>query len=83
MLQISMTFEYQLESPMGIHGSLWLYGAVSLLGFFFVLFFVKESSKLTDIEMKQLFWPKDKELTKTTQQETKIQKVVPILAADV
>lgn len=48
MLQLSMTFEYQLSSPMGIHGTFWLFGAISLLGFFFMLFFVKESHGLTD-----------------------------------
>ena len=44
---------------MGIHGSLWLYGTVSLIGFFFMLFVVKDSSNLTDKEKKELYWPKN------------------------
>ena len=64
MLQLTMSFEYQLNSPMGIHGSLWLYGTVSLIGFFFMLCFVKESSKLTDKDKKELYLPKNKDLAK-------------------
>lgn len=55
MLQLSMTFEYQLQSDMGIQGNLWLFGSASLLGFFFMLIFVKESRGLTDLEKKQLY----------------------------
>ena len=57
---------------MGIHGSLWLYGAVSLVGFFFVLFTVKESYKLTDKEKKELYCPMEKE-------SNSIKQVKPIL----
>ena len=73
MLQLAMTFEYQLRSPMGIHGSLWLYGAVSIIGFFFMLFVVKDSSNLTDKEKKQLYWPKNTQLQKD------LNKVAPII----
>jgi len=51
-LQIAMTFEYQLKSSMGISGSLYLYAIVSFVGFIFMIFFVKESSGLTDLQKK-------------------------------
>ena len=58
MLQLSMTFEYQLAGPMGIHGTFWLFGVISLVGFFFVLCFLRESRGLTDKEKKELYMPR-------------------------
>ena len=59
MLGLSMTFEYQLASPMGVHGTFWQFGILSLLGFFFMVFFVRESSGLTDAQKKRLYSPKE------------------------
>ena len=59
MLQLSMSFEYQIGSPMGIHGTFWLFAGLSLLGFFFMLIFVKETRGLTDREKKTLYTPKN------------------------
>ena len=56
-LQLSMSFEYILRSSLDVHGTFWFFSAVSLLGFFFMIFFVKESQGLTDIEKKALYTP--------------------------
>ena len=58
MLQLTMTFEYKLESPMDTYGTFWLFSGFSLLGFFFCWVFLKESNGLTDKEKKELFTPK-------------------------
>ena len=55
MLQLSMSFEYKLKSDLDVHGTFWFFSAMSLLGFFFMIMFVKESSGLTDIEKKSLY----------------------------
>ena len=53
-----MSFEYTLNSPVGVHGTFWLFSAASLLGFFFMVFCVRETCGLTDLEKKALYTPK-------------------------
>ena len=52
MLQLSMSFEYKLKSPLDVHGTFWFFSGMSLLGFFFMLFFVKECRGMTDFDKK-------------------------------
>ena len=61
MFQLSMTYEYQLASPMGVSGTFWLFAFLSLVGFFFMIFFVRESRGLTDAEKKRLYAPRSVE----------------------
>ena len=58
LVLISFTFEYMINSPMKIHGSLWYFGALNFLGFIFCLLFVRETRGLTDLEKKTLYSPK-------------------------
>ena len=54
---ISFTFEYMIASELQVHGSIWYFSAFSLLGFFFVLFIMKETRGLSDLEKKTLYSP--------------------------
>ena len=58
MLQLTMTFEYKIKSPMDTYGTLWLFSGISLIGGLFCQLVLKESRGLTDKEMKNLFAPK-------------------------
>ena len=89
MLQLSLTFEYQLSS-IGIQGNMWLFGGVSLLGFLFMLLFVKESRGLTDRQKKQLYLPKGAsttefiaEMTQSTSERLITSRVAPKVAYSV
>ena len=57
LILISFTFEYMINSSMGVHGSLWLFGIISLFGAIFMLCFVKETRGKSDIEKKTLYTP--------------------------
>ena len=54
---ISFTFEYMIASELQVHGSIWYFSAFCLLGFFFILFIVKETRGLSDLEKKTLYSP--------------------------
>ena len=56
---ISLTFEYMINSSLGVSGSIWYFSAFTFIGFLFCLFIVKETRGLTDIEKKTLYSPKD------------------------
>ena len=58
LVLISFTFEYMINSPMKIHGSIWYFGGLTFLGFIFCLFFVRETRGLNDLEKKTLYSPK-------------------------
>ena len=63
---------------MGVHGSLWLFGIISLFGALFMLVFVRETRGKSDIEKKTLYTPLSKitlEL-RELEQEQKDPKVV-------
>lgn len=46
---ISFTFEFMINSSLDVYGSIWYFGGLTLLGFFFMLFFVRETRGLTDL----------------------------------
>jgi len=46
-----------INSSIGVHGSLWVFGGISLLGAFFILCFVKETRGKSDYEKKTLYSP--------------------------
>ena len=58
LLIVSFSFEYMINSPLLIHGTIWYYSAVTFVGFIFCLFFVKETMGLTENEKKTLYSPK-------------------------
>ena len=58
LIIISFTFEFMINSELQIYGSIWYFGVLTLIGFFFCLFFVKETRGLTDLEKKTLYSPK-------------------------
>ena len=58
LMIISFTFEYMLNSAMKVHGAIWYFAGMSILGFFFCLCFVRETRGLTDLEKKMLYSPK-------------------------
>ena len=48
LLVVSFSFEYMINSPLQIHGTIWYYSSVTFVGFLFCLFFVKETMGLTE-----------------------------------
>ena len=58
LLIVSFSFEYMINSPLMIHGTIWYYSSISFVGFLFCLFFVKETMGLTENEKKTLYSPK-------------------------
>merc|ERR1712060_17320 len=66
---ISFTFEYMINSALKVHGSLWYFAGLCLLGFIFCLLFVKETRGLTDFQKKTLYSPSGAaEIEKVTHQ---------------
>ena len=58
LMIISFTFEFMINSPLQITGTIWYYAAWTLAGCIFCIVFVKETRGLTDIEKKTLYSPK-------------------------
>ena len=58
LMVISFTFEYMINSPMKVYGSIWYFAGMTTLGLFFCLCFVRETRGLTDLEKKMLYSPK-------------------------
>merc|ERR1719469_696197 len=56
---LSLTFEFMINSPLKVYGSLWLFSGLSFIGFLFMIFFVREIKGLSDLEKKTLYSPKD------------------------
>ena len=56
---ISLSFEYMINSPLGVSGSIWYFSAFTFIGFLFCAFVVKETRGLSDIEKKTLYSSKD------------------------
>lgn len=55
---ISFTFEYMINSPLKVYGTMWYFGIITLLGGFLLACFVRETRGLTDLEKKTLYTPK-------------------------
>ena len=58
LIWISFTFEFMINSPLKINGTLWFFSALTIVGFFFCIFCVRETRGLNDIEKKMLYTPK-------------------------
>ena len=84
LMIISFTFEYMLNSPLKVHGAIWYFGAMTILGFFFCLCFVRETRGLTDLEKKMLYSPKSildeqiMEIQRKQKQKDKTQNIIDI-----
>ena len=59
---ISFTFEFMIKSPLKIYGSLWIFSALTIVGFLFVIFFVRETRGLNDLEKKSIYTPKSNDM---------------------
>ena len=55
---MSFTFEYMINSDLKVYGSIWIFAALTLIGFFFFVFVIRETRGLTDLEKKSLYTPK-------------------------
>ena len=58
-LIVALTFEYMINSPLQVYGTIWYYSGFSFIGFIFCLAMVKETLGLSDLEKKTLYSPKD------------------------
>ena len=58
LILVSFTFEFMINSALKIYGSIWYFAGLTFVGFFFCIFFVRETRGLTDIEKKSLYSPK-------------------------
>ena len=47
-----------INSELKVYGSIWYFSILTFIGFFFCLFFVRETRGLTDLEKKTLYSPK-------------------------
>ena len=56
---ISLTFEFMINSPLKVYGSIWWFSIMSAIAFVFCLVFLKETRGLTDIQKKTLYTPKN------------------------
>jgi len=54
-LVYTLTMEFMIHSKLQAHGTFLLFGAINLAGFFFYLFFVKETRGLSDKQKKSLY----------------------------
>ena len=55
MVIISFTFEFMINSRLKVYGSLWIYSAITMVGYIFVICVIKETIGLSDIEKKSLY----------------------------
>ena len=51
-----------INSPLGVHGSIWYFAVLTFIGFLFCIIFIKETRGLTDLEKKTLYTPVNKVL---------------------
>ena len=58
LTMISFTFEFMINSPLQVYGSIWYFSGLTLLGFLFCLIFLRETRGLNDLEKKTLYSPK-------------------------
>ena len=58
LMVISFTFEFMINSPLQVTGTIWYYAAWTLAGCIFCIIFVRETRGLTDLEKKTCYSPK-------------------------
>ena len=49
LIVISLTFEFLIKSPLGVHGTLWIFSGFSLLGSLWCALYLRETRGLTDV----------------------------------
>ena len=52
---LSFTFEFMINSGLKVYGSLWVFSAITMVGFIFVICVIKEIVGLSDLEKKSLY----------------------------
>jgi len=55
---ICLTFDFMIHSGMGVYGALWYHAAWNFIGFLFIMFVMRETRGLTDVQKKTLYTPK-------------------------
>ena len=70
---ISFTFEFMINSPLNVYGSIWYFAGLTFLGMLFMIFFVRETKGLTDLEKKTLYSPKNVHIAELAEVPTKPQ----------
>lgn len=58
LMIISLTFEFMINSPLKVYGSLWYFASLSIIGSLLMACLVRETRGLTDLEKKTLYTPK-------------------------
>lgn len=48
-----------IDSGLKVYGTIWYFAGLTFLGLLFVLFIMRETKGLTDLEKKTLYTPKD------------------------
>lgn len=56
---ICLTFDFMIHSGLGVHGALYYHAVWNFIGFFFIVFVMRETRGLTDFEKKSLYTPQD------------------------
>ena len=71
---VALSFEYMINSPLKVYGTVWYYSGFCLIGFLFSVIMIRETRGLFDLEKKTLYSPKDElsasELQLTERQTT-------------
>ena len=77
---ITFTFEFMINSPLKLYGSIWFFCGLTFFGFIFCLFFVRETRGLSDLQKKTLYSPKtvepDQLIMELQEQQKKQQSVI-------
>lgn len=56
---VALTFEYMINSPLKVYGTIWYFSAFTFISFIFCVFIVRETLGLSDLEKKTVYSPKD------------------------
>jgi len=56
-LETVFAMEYMIHSELGVSGTMWLFASENLICLIFVIFFIKETKGLTDVQKKALYLP--------------------------
>ena len=56
---LSICFEYMINSALQVQGTFWYFAGITFIGFLFMVFIVKETRGLEDVEKKTLYSPKE------------------------
>jgi len=68
MILMGLTVSYLIASPLSIEGTFWLYAAINICCAIYIAVFVKETRGLTPAELRELYWPKSRKLSKVEAQ---------------